>query len=87
MSADETRSPSPAAVSDGHKSHGQGSTTVAVPKGVSFELAAGTLTAIMGPSGSGKSTLIHCCAGLSLPDKGRVSIAGQVISAPGACPE
>ncbi len=80
MTSEQRHNPAPLIVTDLHKSHGQGSTTVNALKGVSLELEAGTLTAIMGPSGSGKSTLLHCCAGLSLPDKGSVELDGQTIN-------
>ncbi|QGG93645.1 zinc ABC transporter ATP-binding protein AztA [Actinomarinicola tropica] len=33
-------------------------------RGLSFELRAGTVTAVIGPNGSGKSTLLHAIAGL-----------------------
>ena len=80
MTSEQRNDPAPLIVTDLHKSHGQGSTTVNALKGVSLQLEAGTLTAIMGPSGSGKSTLLHCSAGLSLPDRGSVELAGQTIN-------
>lgn len=45
-------------------------------KGVSFGLAEGSFTTIMGPSGSGKSTLLHLLAGLDLPSAGSVHVDG-----------
>ena len=49
--------------------------------GVSLEIPAGSLTALLGPSGSGKSTLLRVIAGLELPDEGRVVIDGQEATA------
>jgi sulfate transport system ATP-binding protein len=47
---------------------------------VSVEVAAGSLTALLGPSGSGKSTLLRCVAGLEAPDAGSIRIAGEDVT-------
>jgi putative ABC transport system ATP-binding protein len=60
--------------------YGKGDTAVDALRGVSLELAAGELTAIMGPSGSGKSTLMHILAGLDRPTSGQVFVGGTEIS-------
>ena len=60
--------------------YGEGDTAVDALRGVSVDIAAGRLTAVMGPSGSGKSTLMHILAGLDKPTSGEVSVAGVDIS-------
>ncbi|PRY14098.1 ABC transporter ATP-binding protein [Kineococcus rhizosphaerae] len=59
------------------KTHpGPDGTPVPVLRGISMEVAAGELVAVVGPSGSGKSTLLHCLSGLDRPSSGTVEIAG-----------
>ncbi|MBJ7355336.1 MAG: TOBE-like domain-containing protein [Thermoleophilaceae bacterium] len=48
---------------------------------VSVDVPDGSLTALLGPSGGGKSTLLRVIAGLELPDKGIVRIAGEDVTA------
>src|SRR5262249_38624696 len=62
------------------RTYGQGDTAVQALRGVSVDIAAGKLTAVMGPSGSGKSTLMHILAGLDKPTAGSVGIAGTEIT-------
>lgn len=49
-------------------------------RGVSFQVDAGEMIAIVGPSGSGKSTLLNCLTGIDEPDGGWVSICGERLS-------
>jgi putative ABC transport system ATP-binding protein len=51
--------------------------------GVSMDVAAGEVVAVMGPSGSGKSTLLNLIAGLDRPTTGTVTVAGRRIDALG----
>jgi len=43
---------------------------------VSFELTAGSITALVGPNGAGKTTLLRCLAALDQPYAGGVEVAG-----------
>lgn len=45
--------------------------------GVSLDVPAGSLTALLGPSGGGKSTLLRVVAGLEIPDCGAVEVDGK----------
>ena len=63
--------------------YGEGDTAVDALQGVSLEVAAGQLTAVMGPSGSGKSTLMHILAGLDRPTTGSVFLDGTEITTMG----
>jgi sulfate transport system ATP-binding protein len=48
--------------------------------GVSVDVPAGSLTALLGPSGSGKSTLLRVIAGLERPDAGQVCLEGRDVT-------
>ena len=48
-----------------------------VLKGVSFDVAAGELVAVIGPNGSGKSTLLKIILGFVTPSEGSVTIEGR----------
>ena len=65
------------------RSYGEGDAAVHALRGVSLDIPAGELCAVMGPSGSGKSTLMHLLAGLDTPTSGEVHLAGAELSSLG----
>ena len=60
-----------------HKSFG----TLAVLRGIDLHVPANQVVCVIGPSGSGKSTLLRCMNLLEKPTSGRVTIAGDEITA------
>lgn len=46
-----------------------------------LQIEAGQRVAVVGPSGSGKTTLLNLISGISVPQAGRVEVAGQTVSA------
>jgi putative ABC transport system ATP-binding protein len=61
---------------DVHRTYRLGETEVPAVRGVTLELRAGELTALVGPSGSGKSTLLNLAGTIDAPDRGRVLVEG-----------
>ena len=49
--------------------------------GVSFDVQAGAVLALVGPNGSGKSTLMRCIAALDVPTEGTIRVAGLDVEA------
>ena len=70
----------PAAVrlEDVHKSFG----AVEVLSGVTFEIAAGEVVAVIGPSGSGKSTALRCINRLEKIQSGLIEVCGRRVDDP-----
>jgi NitT/TauT family transport system ATP-binding protein len=50
---------------------------------VDVEVLPGEVLALLGPSGCGKSTLLRVAAGFEQPDRGRVLLGGEPVTAPG----
>jgi polar amino acid transport system ATP-binding protein len=49
-------------------------------KGVDLDIAAGSVTGVIGPSGSGKSTLLRCINHLEKPSSGIMVVDGQFLA-------
>lgn len=56
--------------------------SVPIFQNFSWEAARGEAWAVLGPSGCGKSTLLNLLSGLVLPQTGKVSVDGQVLTRP-----
>jgi len=65
------------AARDVMKSYRDDGLGVDVLRGVSLDVHAGEVLAVVGASGSGKSTLLHCLGGLDGIDSGSISIGGR----------
>jgi polar amino acid transport system ATP-binding protein len=65
-------------VEDLHKAYGE----IEVIKGISLEVDERDVVVIIGPSGTGKSTFLRCVNLLTTPDKGRIWLEEQEITAP-----
>jgi len=61
------------------KAYGAKGESVAV-RGISFSVAAGTLTTLLGPSGCGKTTTLRMIAGLEAPTAGTILIGGRDVT-------
>lgn len=64
-------------VNDLHRIYAQADNKLHVLNGVSFNINAGEMVALMGQSGSGKSTLLQCVGLLDTPTSGQIGFAGQ----------
>jgi ABC-2 type transport system ATP-binding protein len=69
----EAGPPATIVVEDYHKSYGD---TVAVA-GISFAVVPGEILGLVGPNGAGKTTTLRALAGILVPTRGRLAIAGH----------
>jgi NitT/TauT family transport system ATP-binding protein len=51
-------------------------------EGVSFDVNAGEIAALVGPSGAGKTTVLRIVAGLLDPTQGTAEVAGRLVDGP-----
>jgi len=70
--------PAVVSLSNVHKSFG----ALQVLKGVSFDVAAGEVVAVIGASGSGKSTALRCINALETIDSGEIVVCGHKVHNP-----
>ncbi len=67
-------------VRDLKKTYGSGERLVKALDGVSFEIAQGEFTVILGPSGSGKSTLLNLLGGMDRATDGTAEVFGKDVT-------
>jgi L-cystine transport system ATP-binding protein len=63
------------AVRDVHKAFGD----LQVLRGISFDVPAGTVTAVLGPSGSGKTTVLRTLNALDQADSGEITVGDVAV--------
>jgi ABC-2 type transport system ATP-binding protein len=63
------------------KSFGKGTSRKEALKNISFEIAEGSMTALIGPDGAGKTTLLRLLAGILQPDSGTLRVLGHPLPA------
>ena len=64
-----------------YKTYPSGASEIHVLDGLDLNLAKGQILAVMGESGSGKSTFLHLAGGMEKPDKGKIFIGGEELTA------
>ena len=68
-------------VKDLHKSYGDGENRHTVVDGISFSLERGKCFGLLGPNGAGKTTTLRLCLGLTVPDRGGITLVGHEVPA------
>jgi ABC-2 type transport system ATP-binding protein len=56
-----------------HKVYGD----LAAVQDLSFRVLPGEVVGLVGPNGAGKTTTLHCLAGITVPTRGRIRVAGH----------
>jgi ABC-2 type transport system ATP-binding protein len=56
-----------------HKVYGD----LAAVQDLSFQVLPGEVVGLVGPNGAGKTTTLHCLAGITVPTRGRIRVAGH----------
>ncbi len=64
------------------KVYGSGEGAVEAIRNLTFTIAPGELTCIVGPSGAGKTTLLKCIAGLLDSTEGEIRLEGEIVTGP-----
>jgi ABC-type lipoprotein export system ATPase subunit len=62
------------------KSVGEGRAARRLMNGVDLTVQGDQIVAVLGRSGAGKSTLLHLLGGLDAPDRGQVTVAGELLT-------
>ena len=68
-------------LSDVHLDMASDAGTVNILRGITLDIAAGEIAAVVGPSGAGKSSLMMVAGGLERATSGRVEVAGRDLGA------
>jgi len=67
-------------IRDLQKTYSRGGDDVVACEVRALDVERGEHVALVGPSGLGKTTLLNMLAGITLPDSGRIEVAGVVVS-------
>ncbi len=54
---------------------------LAAVQDLSFRVLPGEVVGLVGPNGAGKTTTLHCLAGITVPTRGRIRVAGHDLAA------
>jgi ABC-2 type transport system ATP-binding protein len=54
---------------------------LAAVQDLSFRVLPGEVVGLVGPNGAGKTTTLHCLAGITIPTRGRIRVAGHDLAA------